>query len=97
MSLEFNYAFRQLPVGHSEKRYPSGMAVSGFFVSDVVLFGIGAAGMGKDGRVGCSGIRIIVCRRSGRVVDDPLLLMRSRVEQIDDMVSKVLWHGVQWG
>ena len=102
LSLDFKDAFKQLPVRHNEKRYLSGMAAGGFFVYHVVLFGI------RTGPLVWARMAALVARASQSLfaddrcrlqiyVDDPLLLMRGRVDQIEDMASKVLWLWLSMG
>jgi len=96
MSLDFKDAFKQLPVRHSEKRYLSGHAVGGYFVYHVVLFGV------RTGPLVWARIAALVARitqsmfqanrsRLQIYVDDPLIMMRGRPEQIHDMCCKILW------
>lgn len=96
LSLDFKDAFKQLPVRDSEKRFLSGMASGGFFVYQVVLFGV------RTGPLVWARMAALISRLTQSVfsserfrlqtyVDDPLILMRGTEQQIRDMMSKVLW------
>ena len=96
LSLDFKDAFKQLPVRDSEKRFLSGMAGGGFFVYQVVLFGV------RTGPLVWARMAALISRLTQSVfsgkrfrlqtyVDDPLILMRGSEQQIQDMMSKVLW------
>eukprot|EP00435_Cladocopium_sp_Y103_P039159 s1436_g10.t1 len=102
LSLDFRDAFKQLPVRDSEKRFLSGMAAGGYFVYHVVLFGV------RTGPLVWARMAAMVSRftqamfahdrcRLQVYVDDPLILMRGKPSQVEDMTNKILCLWVTMG
>lgn len=102
LSLDFRDAFKQLPVRDNEKRFLSGMAAGGYFVYHVVLFGV------RTGPLVWARLAAMVSRftqsmfahdrcRLQVYVDDPLILMRGKPSQIEDICNKILCLWVAMG
>ena len=95
MSLDFSDAFKHLAVRENEYRYLSGRALGGFFVYKTVLFGI------KTGPLVWGRMAALIARSTQSLfhisrcrlqifVDDPLIVARGTVEQLNSIFNVIL-------
>ena len=100
VTLDFSDAFKHLQVRDSEKRFLAGQAKGGFFVYNIVLFGVktGPLVWGRMAALLSRSTQALFsdrCYRLQTFVDDPIIVVKGTEEEIHNMINTTLaWWSV---